>query len=81
VAGVTTIQPGAVLELGADQWAYGDGPPRLRVDRVRDDLSRYYTDRVWLEGYKLDDSGTPIEWTQALVPVDVLTHRQNGDRP
>jgi hypothetical protein len=77
---MTTIQPGAVLELGAGEWAYGDGPLRLQVDRVRDDLSRYYDDKVWVEGYALDDSGTPVDWTQALVPVDVLTRHTNGAR-
>jgi hypothetical protein len=78
VAGVSTIEPGTIVELSAGQWAYGDGPLRLRVDRVRDDLSIYYDDRIWLEGHRLDEAGVPVEWLQALVSVDVLDHHPNG---
>jgi hypothetical protein len=77
---MSTVEPGTVVELSASQWAYGDGPLRLQVDRVREDLSRYYDAHVWLEGFRVDEAGVPIEWTQALVPVDVLSQHTNGAR-
>lgn len=62
------VPVGTVLELAADQWEYGDGPLRLRVTRVRHDLSRYYAgERVWIEGVRLDRDGSPIGCVQALV--------------
>jgi hypothetical protein len=69
---------GTVLELAASQWAYGDGPLRLRVVRDRADLSRYYANQRWIEGWRLDDAGAPVEWIQALVPVEVLTNQVTG---
>jgi hypothetical protein len=86
VAGVRAIRvladcrvaAGTVLELSAAQWAYGDGPLRLRVDRDRADLSIYYDDCRWLEGWRIDDAGVPVQWLQALVPVAVIL-QQIGD--
>jgi hypothetical protein len=69
------VQAGTVLELSASQWAYGDGPLWLRVERDRADLSRYYDDQRWLEGWRLDDAGVPVEWIQALVPTAVLAEQ------
>lgn len=63
---------GTVLELAASQWKYGDGPLRIRVERDRPDLSRYYEDKVWIEGWRLDETDTPVEWMQALVSVQAL---------
>lgn len=61
------------LKLGADQWDHGDGPLTIRVERVRHDLSRYYYGaKVWVEGYRLDDAGVPVEWLQALIATQLL---------
>lgn len=80
-AAVPDVPPDTVLELGAGQWRYGDGPLRMRVDRVRHDLSRYYDDQVWLEGWRLDEAGVPVEQVQALVPVRVLPRCPDSAAP
>jgi hypothetical protein len=72
------VQHGTVLELSATQWMYGDGPLRLQVERERLDLSMYYADQRWVEGWRLDDAGVAAEWVQALVPIDVLAAHSNG---
>jgi hypothetical protein len=65
------IEPGAVLDLTADQWEFSDGPLRLRVIRVLDHLSRYYDGtKVWVDGVRLDASGLPIEHLHVLVRLD-----------
>jgi hypothetical protein len=74
------VRPGLVLELSASQWKYGDGPLKVRVERERLDLSQYYADERWIEGWRLDGSGVPVEWVQALVPIQVLTQQSNGPR-
>jgi hypothetical protein len=78
------VPAGTVLELSASQWKYGDGPLTLRVQRERADLSIYYDDQIWVQGWRLDAAGAPIEWLQALVPVDVIlslmTLRSAGSR-
>jgi hypothetical protein len=74
------VHPGIVLDLAASQWEYGDGPLRLRVERERVDLSIYYDDRRWVEGWRLDDAGAVVGWTQALVPTRVLIELANGAR-
>jgi hypothetical protein len=66
------VRPGTVLELSAAQWKYGDGPLTLRVERDRPDLSQFYANEAWVEGWRLDDAGVPVEWMQALVPIQVL---------
>jgi hypothetical protein len=71
---------GTVLELAASKWAYGDGPLRLRVVRDRVDLSIYYDNLRWLEGWRLDDAGVAVEWLQALLPVEVILQQTNGTR-
>jgi hypothetical protein len=77
-----TLAPaGTVLHLSAAQWQYGDGPLTLQVERDRADLSIYYDNLRWLEGWRLDDAGVPVEWLQALVPVEVILQQVNGAKP
>jgi hypothetical protein len=65
-----TIEPGAVLDLTADQWEFSDGPLRIRVIRVLDHLSRYYDgSKLWIDGVRLDERGLPVEHLQVLVRV------------
>jgi len=76
VVAVTTpaevrIPPGTVVELPAGTWRHGDGRLRLRVERVLYELSRFYTNEVWLEGTRLDPI-RPGDWIQALVRIDAL---------
>lgn len=65
---VPAVPAGTVLTLAADQWRYSYGEAlTLTVERVREELSRYYDAEVWIEGY--DRAG---QWRQALVPIAVL---------
>jgi hypothetical protein len=65
------IPAGTVVELPPGTWRYGDGLLRLRVERVLHELSRFYTDEVWLEGTRLDPL-RPGQWIQVLARIDAL---------
>ena len=65
------IAPGTVVELPSGTWRHGDGVLRLRVKRVLHELSRFYTDEVWLEGARLDPL-RPGQWIQVLARIDAL---------
>jgi hypothetical protein len=66
-----TIETGAVVECPAGTWKFTGSPHTLflRIDRVRDDLSCYYDDEIWVEGQQLAHDGTPMGPMQALVAV------------
>jgi hypothetical protein len=66
------IAPGTVLECPPGTWKYTGSPHTLilRVDAVRDDISRFYDGEVWLEGQQLAHDGTPLGRLQALVTVE-----------
>ena len=67
------LPPGTVLTLARHDWRYGRHRLRLRVSRVRWDLSRYYGGEwVWVEGESLGADGMPLGRTQALVRVSAL---------
>ena len=70
---VPQLARGVVVRLPPGTWRYGDGELILYVERVRHDLSRYYDDRVWLEGVRLTRSGTPADRVQVLVDIAALT--------
>jgi len=65
------IPPGTVVELPPGTWRHGDGLLRLRVERVLHELSRFYTDEVWLEGTRMDPI-RPGDWIQVLARIDAL---------
>jgi hypothetical protein len=63
----------SVVRLAPADCRYRDQPLTLRITRVRVDISRWYGgDWIWLEGDALDETGHPIEHTQALVAVAAL---------
>lgn len=66
------IAKGSVVECPPGTWKFSGSRYTLflRVDSVRDDLSGFYDDQVWLEGWQLARDGTPLGWMQALVKVD-----------
>jgi hypothetical protein len=69
--------PGQTLHLAAGQWRYHrpDDPAelRIRVDRVRADISRWYGGAaVWVEAYLLDAHGFPARQRQLLVDCDAI---------
>jgi hypothetical protein len=62
------VPPGTVLSLARQDWQFGRHRLRLRVARVRWDLSHYYDgERVWVEGESLGADGMPLGRVQALV--------------
>jgi len=70
---VPHLPPGTVLDLGADDWRYGDQRLRLMVEFVRLDLSRYYDNEwVWISGQRLARDGSPLGHLDALVRVAAL---------
>jgi hypothetical protein len=71
---------GAVLELAAGQWQWGNGPLRIRVDAVRVDISVWYGgDWVWVVGVELDPAGREVVGVQCLVAVDAIPDDQVQD--
>jgi len=76
----TLPDPGQILDLQAGDVRYRSAPPRFRVQRVREDISRWYDGAwVWLEGHELHPTaGHPMLWLQILVAVDAIErHRQD----
>lgn len=70
------VPAGTVLCLADGEWAYGRGPLVLRVDRVRWELAHHYgEERVWVEGRRVADDGTPTGAVQVLVTVAALRDR------
>jgi hypothetical protein len=64
----TDVPPGTVLSLARQDWRFGRHRLRLRVARVRWDLSLYYDGEwVWVEGASLGADGMPLGRIQALV--------------
>lgn len=68
---------GEVLDLPGEDLRYRETGLRLRVSRVRDDISGWYGGQwVWLEGHELDHDGEPIAWQQQLVRVAALERQK-----
>ena len=64
---------GQILDLYGSDVRYRRAPLRLRVERVRLDISGWYGGRwVWLEGHELDADWHAISWQQALVAVAAI---------
>ncbi len=64
------ISPGDVVHLRERDYQYSDAPLRLRVIRVRLDLSTWYDGQwVWLEGVEIraDDQAGPLRQVLARV--------------
>jgi hypothetical protein len=52
---------------------YRTAPLRLRVSRVRLDISDWYGGEwVWVEGHELDAADHPIAWQQSLIRVAAI---------
>jgi hypothetical protein len=69
---------GDVLDFAAGEVRYRRAALRLRVSRVRVDISGWYGGGwVWLEGRELDPSGYPISWQQVLVAVAAIERQES----
>jgi hypothetical protein len=69
---------GSVVHLKADDWYYGRGADqgrsvRLRVERVRADLARFYGgQRVWVQGHRENCPTNHPPCRELLVRVSAL---------
>ncbi|HEY0701074.1 MAG TPA: hypothetical protein VGD43_25085 [Micromonospora sp.] len=71
---VPDLPPGTLLELRSQDWRYGRHQLRLRVERMRHDLSHYYDRQwVWIIGEALGVDGTPQGRMEVLVRVAALS--------
>lgn len=69
---------GDVLDFAAGEVRYRCAALRLRVSRVRVEISGWYGGGwVWLEGRELDPDGHPICWQQVLVSVTAIERQTN----
>lgn len=66
------IEIGAVLIFERGEVRTCTHRLRLRIEAVRDDLSAFYTDAIWLEGQSLSADGSPSGRTQALAEVSAI---------
>ncbi|MBM0229198.1 hypothetical protein [Micromonospora sp. ATA51] len=70
-----SVASGDVVQLSEPDYKYGVGPLRLRIARVRLDLSAWYDGQwVWLEGTEIrwDDRDRDGPFRQVLVRVSAL---------
>jgi hypothetical protein len=73
---------GQVLRLAAGDVRYRTAPLRLRVTRVRLDISDWYGGAwVWVEGHELDPADHPIAWQQALIRDAAIDRSPTGASP
>ena len=67
------VTPGDVVRLAEADYRYAEGPLRLRVARVRLDLSQWYDGQwVWLEGVEIGPDGENGDWRPVLARVAAL---------
>ncbi|PWR14578.1 hypothetical protein DKT69_15735 [Micromonospora sicca] len=68
-----SVAPGDLVQLSEPDYQYGTGPLRLRITRVRFDLSTWYDGRwVWLEGIEIRVDDQDGRLRQVLVRVSAL---------
>ncbi|WP_422733376.1 hypothetical protein ACN26Y_21430 [Micromonospora sp. WMMD558] len=74
-----SVVPGDVVQLAESDYRYADGPLRLRIVRVRPDLSEWYHGEwVWLEGVAIGPDGQDAAFRPVLARVAAL--RPQADR-
>ncbi|MEU4680501.1 hypothetical protein [Micromonospora sp. NPDC023737] len=68
------VAPGDVVQFAENDHRYADGPLRLRVVRVRPDLSEWYDGEwVWLEGVEIGPDGQDGALRPVLARVAALS--------
>ncbi|MEV4808704.1 hypothetical protein [Micromonospora avicenniae] len=68
-----SVAPGDVVQLAESDYRYAEGPLRLRVVRVRPDLSEWYDGEwVWLEGVEIGPDGQDGVFRPVLARVATL---------
>ncbi|MEW2475977.1 hypothetical protein AB0875_19485 [Micromonospora gifhornensis] len=73
------VAPGDVLRLRSSDYRYATGPLRLRIVRVRLDISQWYEGQwVWLEGVEITPDGQDGAWRPVLVRLAALSGRLSG---
>ncbi|MEU6024819.1 hypothetical protein [Micromonospora sp. NPDC047134] len=70
------VAPGDVVRLRSSDYRYPTGPLRLRIVRVRLDISQWYEGQwVWLEGVEITPDGQDGAWRPVLARVCALPRR------
>jgi hypothetical protein len=68
-----SVAAGDVVQLAESDYRYADGPLRLRIVRVRPDLSEWYDGEwVWLEGIDISPDGQDAAFRPVLARVAAL---------
>ncbi|MFC0030071.1 hypothetical protein ACFFMM_11110 [Micromonospora chaiyaphumensis] len=68
-----SVASGEVVQLAESDYRYADGPLRLRIVRVRPDLSEWYDGEwVWLEGVEIGPDGQDEAFRPVLARVAAL---------
>ncbi|MBQ0905524.1 hypothetical protein [Micromonospora sp. U21] len=76
------VVPGDVVRLAESDYRYADGPLRLRIVRVRLDVSEWYGGRwVWLEGVEIGPDDQGRSFRQALARVAALRPEEDQQGP
>ncbi|MGC5031085.1 hypothetical protein [Micromonospora sp. DT229] len=71
-----SVVPGDVVRLRSSDYRYATGPLRLRIVRVRLDISQWYEGEwVWLEGVEITPGGQDGAWRPVLARVCALPRR------
>ncbi|MEU8215601.1 hypothetical protein AB0C47_07515 [Micromonospora taraxaci] len=68
------VVPGDVVRLAESDYRFADGPLRLRIVRVRFDVSEWYDGQwVWLEGVEMGSDHQDGGFRQVLARVATLS--------
>ncbi|MFD1084972.1 hypothetical protein [Micromonospora andamanensis] len=68
-----SVAPGDVVQFAESDYRYADGPLRLRIVRVRPDLSELYDGEwVWLEGVEIGPDDQDGAFRPVLARVAAL---------
>ncbi|WBB50870.1 hypothetical protein O3597_10555 [Verrucosispora sp. WMMA2044] len=68
-----SVAAGDVVQLAESDYRYADGPLRLRIVRVRPDLSEWYDGEwVWLEGVEIGPDDQDGAFRPVLARVAAL---------
>ncbi|PWU51808.1 hypothetical protein DLJ47_20460 [Micromonospora sp. S4605] len=68
-----SVAPGDVVQLAESDYRYAEAPLRLRIVRVRPDLSEWYDGEwVWLEGVEVGPDGQDAAFRPVLARVAAL---------
>jgi hypothetical protein len=72
-ATIPPVPAGAVLQLRAEDWEYGDRPLVFEVEAAMPEISGYQHGKVWLRGHEIHHRRAYRMFV--LVPISLLARR------